>query len=215
MAVYHPAAAWIPHDLARDADEDDAAYLEAIQWITTHTTEYGAPVLVANALDSAHGTPLDNFARGYGITTWRSKDHPGRGPVLVYLPDERTLTYATRLAHSSPIAVIEGMSLSLTGWAAAAKAVNLLEPEEPPLELDPQVLRELERLEFHKNNAWGDTLGKKAARQCLDQLHQLGFSSRGTIKSWLIAHGANGARMNVLDTIMDRLGFPDDWAEEL
>ncbi|SIO89650.1 hypothetical protein [Nocardiopsis sp. JB363] len=114
------------------------------------------------------------------------------------------------MAHSRPIAVIEGLHLSIRGWAVATQAQNILTPDEPAKEFPEPVAKELERLEFHKNNAWGDRLGNQIAHQSLDSIRRAGFTDRGAIKSWLIAHGASGRRMQRLDKAMNELGYPDE-----
>lgn len=208
MTVLNTAAAWVPYDERRDADRDDEAAARLIEWLLGQGGQE-APVLVANALGASDGYgPVTEFGRRYGITSPRDRRDYGVGPVLVFMPDAKTLEYATRLSRVSPMAVVEGALLSMRGWAAATGAVNVADPGAAAEELPEGVVEELRRLEFHKNNGWGDPLGKRAARQCLERVRQLGFADRGAVKSWLLAHGSAN-RFKVLDRVMDDLGFAE------
>jgi hypothetical protein len=208
LKTFHTAAGWVPYDDERDLDADDEAAALLIDALLDQCQGHEPPVLVATTLGGdGHGVVSD-FARRYGVTSYRDRQGYGRGPALVYMPDGPALEYATRMAHSRPIAVIEGLWLSMRGWAVATRARNILAPDEPAEEFPEPVAKELARLEFYKNNAWGDTLGKRVARQSLDSIRRSGFTDRGAIKSWLIAHGASGRRMQRLDKAMDELGYP-------
>lgn len=211
LKTFHTVAAWLPYNEKRNINDDDDAADLLLDWLLEQSLEHEPPVLVATTLRGDGYGVISEFGHRYGVTSWRDGQRYGRGPALVYMPDERTLDYATRMTHSRPIAVVEGMHLSMHGWAAATQAMNVLNQDAPVEELPEPVRKELERLEFYKNNAWGDPLGKRMARQCLASIRQAGLTDRGVIKSWLLAHGASGRRMQNLDKAMDELGYPSEW----
>lgn len=69
---------------------------------------------------------LDEIIRSGGHATPQSRSRPDRGPVLAFVPDERSLHFAMGLARGYSLAVVEGSILPLAEWAAGASAINLL-----------------------------------------------------------------------------------------
>src|SRR6202008_4087252 len=106
-------AAWVPDD---DSERpwDEAADLAA-DWIWERNKIEGmTPLLVTNTFQNARGVPsLEEIARRGGQATPQGKQHPERGPVLAYVPDERSLRLALDLARGYSLAVVESVSFPI------------------------------------------------------------------------------------------------------
>ena len=121
------AAAWVPDD-DPERPWDEAAALAAV-WIWERSqVEEVRPLLVTNTFQNARGiTCLEEIARSGGQATPQGKQQFERGPVLAFVPDERTLKLALDLARGYSLAVVETVSFPLAEWAAGAGAINLLD----------------------------------------------------------------------------------------
>lgn len=193
-------AAWVPEGSEQDFNE--AATL-AVRWIRERCSEERtSAVLVLNALGAADSVPA---LRGFEVTSPQSRTRPASGrPVLAYVPSIESLAYAEELARNSSLAIIEGFSFSVRGWARERGAVNLLQPEKRPELSDERWVKALDRLTFHKNNGYGDTLGKKVARDVVSQLRVTGLLDRDELVSAMAARGASARALKALGQIVDR-----------
>lgn len=89
------ASAWVPDDV-EDRPYEDAIALAA-DWIWERSQdEDSAPLLVSNAQNAASFgyADLDEIIRAGGHATPQSRSRPDRGPVLAFVPDERSLHFA-------------------------------------------------------------------------------------------------------------------------
>ena len=119
------AAAWVPDDDPERPWEEAIAL--AARWLWDRSAaEALHPLLVSNTQKVANWNyaDLDEIARAGGHATPHSRTPYDRGPVLAFVPDERSLHFAMDLARGYSLAVVEG-SLSLAEWAAGAGAINL------------------------------------------------------------------------------------------
>lgn len=197
MGIRH--AAWVPEDVAQDWEE--AAALAA-RWVRRRATDEGAtPVLVANALDAISSVPA---LRGFEVTSPQSRSRPASGePVLAYTPTPESLVYAEQLAQGSSLVVVEGFLFSVRGWARERGALNLSTQHEEAMAEDKRWLDALERLTFHKNNGWGDTLGKKAAQRVVDDLRMACLLDADELVSAMAARGASVRALKRLRHIVE------------
>ncbi len=210
VAISVLRAAWVPDgDLERDWEL--AADL-AVSWIRRECAEQGASgVLVVNAFGVEQQVPsLRSFAAEHAVTTPRaSRDRVGRGvgPVLAYVPDEKTLDFAMRLARGSSLAVVEStQGFALGGWASALGAIDLTRPDERPEEASPGFAEAIDRLDFYKNNGFGDPFGKQQALHILQDLVRSEGLDPGAVLGALAARGASSRALRNLAKLIDGLG---------
>ena len=125
MADYR--AAWVPE--RTDMDWDEAARI-GVAWVERESVQQGRPALLMTVAKNSLGLgSLATFATRHDWTTPRSsyRTSVARGrPVLVYVPDERTLQVAAGYARGSSLCAIEGFGTPLSGWARATGAIDLL-----------------------------------------------------------------------------------------
>lgn len=197
MGIQH--AAWVPEDA--EQDWEDAAALAA-RWVRMRAKdERAAPILVANTLDA---TSSIRALRGFEVTSPQSRSRPTRDePVFAYAPTLESLVYAEELARGSSIVVVEGFSFPVRGWARERSALNLSTEQKETEAQDERWLRALERLAFHKNNGWGDTLGKKAAQRVVDDLRMAGLLDADELVSALAARDASVRALKGLRRIVE------------
>jgi hypothetical protein len=62
----------------------------------------------------------------------------------------------------------------------------------------------LERLAFHKNNGYGDTLGRQTARRVVDALRMAGQLQDDDLVSVVAARGASVRALKTLQKIIER-----------
>ena len=108
------AAAWVPDDV-EDRPYEDAIALAA-DWIWERSQDEDlVPLLVSNAQNAGSFgyADLDEIIRAGGHTTPQSRSRPDRGPVLAFVPDERSLHFAMGLARGHSLAVVEGSTCLL------------------------------------------------------------------------------------------------------
>ncbi|WP_127154861.1 hypothetical protein [Streptomyces lydicus] len=202
-------AAWVPDD-DPERDWEIAADL-AVEWVRRECAEQRAGgVLVLNAFGAEQQIPsFRRFAAEHTVTTPRaSRNRVGRGtgPVLAYVPDERTLDFAAGLARGSSLAVVEGVhSFPFKGWARQLGAVDLTRPDEQPEELDSKLSEAINRLDFYKNNGFGDQFGKQQAQRILADLRSAGMLERDAILGALAARGASARGVRNLGRLIDAL----------
>ncbi|WP_406554113.1 hypothetical protein [Streptomyces sp. YS-3] len=189
----------------------DVAADLAVDWIRRECVEQGATgVLVLNAFGAEQQVPsLRRFAGEHRVTTPRaSRDRAGRGtgPVLAYVPDEKTLDFAMRLARASSLAVVESVhGFPLKGWARELGAVDLTRPDEQPASLNPELAAAIDRLDFYKNNGFGDRFGKQQAEHILQDLRGAGILESDVILGALAARGASDRAVRNLRKLIDGL----------
>ncbi|TFD44999.1 hypothetical protein E3T55_19590 [Cryobacterium frigoriphilum] len=148
---------------------DEAASLAA-DWIWERSeTEGVTPLLVTNTLKSGTFMPvLDDIARRGGHAAPLGKERFDRGPVLAYVPVEKTLKYAMELARGYSLAVVETDSFPLAEWAAGAGAINLLDGSASASEISEDVRHDLDSaIFFGGNNGWTGSHEKNHARSHL------------------------------------------------
>lgn len=162
------AAAWVPDDV-EDRPWEEAVALAA-DWIWERSREEElAPLLVSNAQNAATFgyADLDEIIRAGGHATPQGRSRHDRGPVLAFVPDERSLHFAMGLARGYSLAVVEG-STPLAEWAAAAAAINLLTGQVTPSEVDDDVRKDLDSVIFYGGrNGWTGADEKSHARRHL------------------------------------------------
>ncbi|MFF4344318.1 hypothetical protein ACFY00_30880 [Kitasatospora sp. NPDC001540] len=210
MAISTVRAAWVPDD-DPERDWELAADL-AVSWIRRECAEQGASgVLVLNGRRAHESVPsLRSFAAEHTVTTpAASRERVGRGvgPVLAYVPDEKTLDFAMRLARGSSLAVVESVqSFALRGWASALGAIDLTRPDERPEEASPGFAKAIDRLNSYKNNGFGDPFGKQQAQRTLQNLADSEGLDPEAVLGALAARGASSRALRNLAKLIDGLG---------
>lgn len=213
MVELHPtthlqAAAWVPDD-DPERPWDVAADL-AVSWILERSKiEGSAPLLVTNTFENAYGVDsLTQIAQAGGHATPQGRHRFNRGPVVVYVPDERSLTFALKLAHGHSLAVVESVSFSLAEWAASAGAINLLHGSTRASCLPDEVKADLDRAVFFGgNNGWTGSHEKKHARSHLSHHVEAGRLSPEQAASYVMAQGVSGKGAKRLRSILDASRF--------
>ncbi|WP_454294984.1 hypothetical protein [Salana multivorans] len=210
MVELHPkthlqAAAWVPDD-DPERPWDEAADLAA-DWIWERSKIEGVkPLLVANTFQNARGIEsLEEIASKGGQTTPQGKQRFERGPVLAYVPDERTLKLALNLARGYSLAVVETVSLPLAEWAAGAEAVNLLDGSVSSSGLSEDVKADLDHAVFFGgNNGWTGQHEKQHARNHLTRHVQAGRLAPGHAASYVMARGVSGTGAKRLRLLLEK-----------
>jgi hypothetical protein len=191
-------AMWLPigHEVA---GQDPTAL--AVERIERQCSEAGVlGVLVTGSRRAAATPSLKRFAQNHVHVTRRSRSNasPGRGPVLVDMPDAGLLADAHRLAHGQSLCAVESGAFRLRGWAAATHAVDLMSGERtsPPTD---EALRLLDAIVFAGNNGWADEPGKRDAKRLLGEL-ALAMPSLDAdfVEGYVIGKGASKYDVNQL-----------------
>ncbi|MBT2439783.1 hypothetical protein J7E93_06535 [Streptomyces sp. ISL-36] len=202
-------AAWVPDD---DPERDWVIAADlAVEWVRQECADQGASgVLVLNAFGVEQNIPsLRRFAAEHAVTTPRaSRDRVarGKGPVLAYVPDEKTLDFAASLARGSSLAIVESVhGFPLEGWARQLGAIDLTRPDEQPEQLDSELAAAIDRLDFYKNNGFGDRFGKQQAQRILQDLRGAGLLERDIILGALAAKGASDRAVRNLGKLIDAM----------
>lgn len=210
MADLHPtkylqAAAWVPDD-DPERPWEDAADLAA-DWIWERSEIEGVkPLLVTNTFQNARGIEsLDQIAREGGQATPQGKQRFDRGPVLAYVPDERTLKLALDLARGYSLAVVETVSFTLAEWAAGAEAINLLDGTTSSSNLPADVTSDLDQaVLFGGNNGWTGQHEKQHARNHLVRHVQAGRLAPEQAAAYVMAKGASGTGAKRLRLLLEK-----------
>ncbi|MET8607056.1 hypothetical protein ABZV92_26310 [Streptomyces rubiginosohelvolus] len=203
-------AAWVPDD---DPERDWEVGTElAVRWVEHEAAEQDATaVLVLNAFGAEQSIPtLRRFAERHLVTTPRSgkqRAGSGVGPVLAYVPDAKTLEFATGLARSSSLAVVEGANLfPLHGWAAQVHAIDLTRPENEVEEVDARLTSALERLRFYGNNGYGPPFDRQQVARVLDDLRSAGLLDHDVVIGALAAQGLSPHGLKRLGQLIKAAG---------
>lgn len=209
MVDLHPtthlqAAAWVPDD---DPERPwDAAADLAADWIWQRSKAEGVePLLVTNTFQDARGIEnMEEIARSGGQATPQGKQRFDPGPVLAYVPDERTLKLALNLARGYSLAVVETVSFPLAEWAAGAGAINLLDgttsamAEDVRADLDHAVF-------FGGNNGWTDSHEKQNARTYLANHVRSGRLDPEQAASYVMAKGVSDRGAKRLRLLLEKV----------
>lgn len=201
------AAAWVPDD-DPERPWDEAADLAA-GWIWERSEAEGVkPLLVTNTFQNARGIEsLEEIAREGGQATPQGKGRFDPGPVLAYVPDERTLKLALNLARGYSLAVVETVNFPLAEWAAGVGAINLLDgstsasglPEDVKADLDHAVF-------FGGNNGWTGSHEKEHARTHLARHVHSGRLAPEQAASYAMAKGVSDRGAKRLRLLLEKVG---------
>jgi hypothetical protein len=173
-------------------------------------------VVSASSILRAAWVPDDDPERDWEIaadlavvTTPRaSRDRVGRGkgPVLAYVPDEKALNFAAGLARGSSLAIVESIhGFPLKGWVRQLGAIDLTRSDEQPEQIDSELAEAIDRLDFYKNNGFGDQFGKQQAQRILQDLRGSGLLERDVVLGALAAKGASDRAVRNLGKLIDAL----------
>lgn len=212
MVDIHPtnhlqAAAWVPDD-DPERPWDEAADLAA-DWIWERSeVEDVKPLLVTNTFQNARGIEsLEEIAREGGQVTPQGKKRLERGPVLAYVPYERTLKLALNLAHGYSLAVVETVSFPLAEWAASAGAINLLDGTTSASSLPDDVKADLDHAVFFGgNNGWTGPHEKEHARRHLARHVQTGRLTPEQAASYVMAKAVSDRGAKRLRQLLEKVG---------
>ncbi|MEU8138648.1 hypothetical protein [Streptodolium elevatio] len=199
-------AAWVPDDDPH-RDWEIAAQL-AVDWIREECADQRANgVLVLNAFGAEQSVPaLRRFTAQHAATTpraGRNRADSGLGPVLAYVPTERTLDFAAGLARGSSLAVVEGSSSPLEGRARELGAVDLTRPDETPTPIESALTAAIGRLHFYSNNSFSVQFGKQRAQRILEDLRGEDLLDRELILGALVARGVSDRGVRNLDKLIE------------
>jgi hypothetical protein len=203
MADYR--AAWVPEHVGMDWDE--AARI-AVDWVEHESNQQGTRALLVTVTKTGLGDDsLAAFANRHEWTTPQSSYRTKvarRRPVLVYVPDERTLAVAAEYARGSSLCAIEGFATPLSGWARSAGAVDLLAGL--ALEaLQPELIEALERLHFYGNNGWTRGFGQDRALHILEGLRNVNLLDKTAITGDMLARGHGAKPIKRLGELIDKV----------
>ncbi|MET9558815.1 hypothetical protein [Streptomyces tauricus] len=199
-------AAWVPDD-DPERDWQVAADL-AVRWVEREAAEQDTTaVLVLNAFGAEQTVPaLRRLTQQHLVATPRSGRQRvgiGVGSVLAYVPDAKTLEFATGLARGSSLAVVEGSLFPLRGWAAQVHAIDLTRPEDEVEELDSRLTSALGRLKFYGNNGYGPPFDRQQAARVLDDLRSAGLLDRDAVLGAMAAQGISPNGLMRLGQLID------------
>ncbi len=211
MPELHPtthlqAAAWVPDD-DPERPWEDAANLAA-DWILARSEVEGVlPLLATKTFRNAVGIGcLEEIARKGGQATPQCKQRFERGPVLAYVPDERTLQLALNLARGYSLAVVETARFPLAEWAAGAGALNLLDESTSRSSIPVDVKTDLDHAVFFGgNNGWTGQHEKQHARDHLARHVRSGRLSPEQAASYVMAKGVSDRGAKRLRSILEKV----------
>jgi hypothetical protein len=148
---------------------------------------------VTNTFQNARSIDcLETIAHKGGQATPQGKQRFDPGPVLAYVPDERTLKLALNLARGYSLAVVETVSFPLVEWAAGAGAVNLLDGSTGRSSIPDDVKADLDHAVFFGgNNGWTGQHEKEHARNHLIRHVQAGRLKPEQAASYVMAKGVS------------------------
>lgn len=212
MVELHPAArvqatAWVPDD---DPERrwEDAADLAA-DWIWERSEiERVTPLLVTNTFQNAVGIEcLEEITQKGGQATLQAKERFNPGPVLAYVPNERTLKLALNLARGYSLAVVETVSFPLAEWAAGAGAINLLDGSTSRSSMRDDIKADLDHAVFiGGNNGWTGQHEKQHARDHLARHVRAGRLSPEQAASYVMAQGVSNKGAQRLRLLLEKVG---------
>jgi hypothetical protein len=201
------AAAWVPDD-DPERPWDEAAELAA-DWIWERSKIEGiTPLLVTNTFQNAVGIDcLEEIAHKRGQATPQSKQRFDHGPVLAYVPDERTLKLALDLARGYSLAIVETDRFPLAEWAAGAGAINLLDGSASSSNIPDDVKADLDRARFFGgNNGWTGQDEKQHARDHLARHVQSGCLTPEQAAAYVMSQGVSGKGAKRLRLLLEKIG---------
>lgn len=201
------AAAWVPDDDPK-RPWDEAAELAA-DWIWERSEiEAATPLLVTNTFQKAVGIRcLEEIAREGGQATPQGKQRFDRGPVLAYVPDERSLKFALDLARGYSLAIVETVSFPLGEWAAGADAINLLDGSTTSSDIPDDVKADLDRAVFFGGtNGWTGQHEKQHARNHLAHHVQAHRLSPERAASYVMARAVSDKGAKRLRLLLEKAG---------
>jgi hypothetical protein len=212
MVELHPttrlqAAAWVPDD-DPERPWDEAADIAA-DWICERSELEGVTaLLVTNTFQNAVGIScLEEIARAGGQATPQGKQRFDCGPVLAYVPDERSLKLALNLARGYSLAVVETVSFSLAEWAAEAGAINLLDGSASASSIPDDVKADLDHAVFFGgNNGWTGQHEKQHARNHLARHVHAGRLAPEQAASYVMARGVSDKGAKRLRLLLEKVG---------
>ncbi|SOC51091.1 hypothetical protein SAMN05421879_10120 [Ornithinimicrobium cerasi] len=150
-------------------------------------------------------TSLQEIARKGGQATPQGKQRFDRGPVLAYLPDERSLKLALDLARGHSLAVVETVRFPLAEWAASVGAINLLDGSQSPSSLTDDVLVDLNHAVFFGgNNGWTGQHEKQHARNHLSRHVAAGRLTPEQAASYVMAKGVSDKGAKRLRLLLEK-----------
>lgn len=199
------AAAWVPDD-DPERPWDETADLAA-DWIWERSEIEGVtPLLVTNTFQNAVGIGcLEEIAREGGQATPQGKQRFDRGPVLAYVPDERTLKLALNIARRYSLAVVETVSFPLAEWAAGAGAVNLLDGSTSSSSLPDDVKTDLDHAVFFGgNNGWTGKHEKQHALNHLARHVRAGRLAPEQAAAYVMARGVSDKGAKRLHLLLEK-----------
>lgn len=201
------AAAWVPDDDPQ-RPWDEAAELAA-DWIWARSgVEVATPLLVTNTFQNAVGIRcLEEIARRGGQATPQGRERFDHGPVLAYVPDERSLKFALDLARGYSLAIVETVSFPLAGWAAGAGAINLLDGRITSSNIPDDVKADLDHAVFFGgNNGWTGQHEKQHARNHLGHHVRARRLSPEHAASYVMAQGVSDKGAKRLRLLLEKVG---------
>jgi hypothetical protein len=139
-------AAWLPFvDQAEGVDPT----VMAVGYVERLCDERGVDGVLVTYLRRDAATPsLARFAAKHLHVTQRSGgSSQGGAAVLVDMPNARLLEVAHRCADGGALCAIEGGPFTLSGWAAATDAINLVTGRRPE-PLPDHVVKALDALHW-------------------------------------------------------------------
>jgi len=199
------AAAWVPDDDPQRPWEEAADL--AAEWIWERSKEEGAtPLLVTNTFQNGRGIgSLREIAERGGHATSQGKERFNAGPVLAYVPNEKTLDFALGLAHGYSLAVVESVSFPLAEWAAGAGALNLLDGQPTTSTIPDDVKRDLDfAIGFGGNNGWSGSHEKQHARRALLSHVETGHLDPDAAAAYVMAQGVSDRGAKRLRELLSR-----------
>lgn len=204
--TYLRTAAWVPDDHP-ERPWDEAADLAA-DWIWGRSEVEGVtPLLVTNTFQNARGiASLEEIARQGGQATPQGKQRFERGPVLAYVPDERTLRFALDLARGYSLAIVESVSFPIAEWAAGAGAINLLDGTTSSSTIPGAVKADLDHAVFFGgNNGWTGSDEKQHARDYLAEHVRSGRLTPQQAASYVMSRGVSDKGAKRLRLLLEKV----------
>jgi hypothetical protein len=166
-----------------------------------------APLLVTNTFENGVGIGcLDEIARRGGQATPQGKQRFDGGPVLAYVPDERTLKFALDLARGYSLAVVKTASFPLAEWAAGAEAINLIDGTTNTSSIPDDVKADLDHaVSFGGNNGWTGPHEKQHAHTRLGHHVQSGRLASEQAAAYVMSQGVSDKGAKRLRPLLEKL----------
>ncbi|OHV54486.1 hypothetical protein BCD48_44535 [Pseudofrankia sp. BMG5.36] len=124
--------------------------------------------------------------------------------MLAYVPDYQTMQLAIRYARGGALAVIEGFTTPLCGWAIEVGALDLLENLVTPDLRSAHLRSALDRIHFYGNNGWTNGFGKDATVRLLHDIVEQNELDQDLILGFMLAHGHHHKSIEHLARIIEK-----------